>query len=67
MNIGVHCPTKIHTPAIMEGKPALEHALFKMRQGMVSPFDIEDSFGPLILRKKMLQQIQDERQKQKRV
>lgn len=31
----------------MNGKPALEHALLKMRRGHVSPYDIENMLGPV--------------------
>lgn len=31
----------------MTGKPAIEHALLKMRRGLVSPYDIEDQLGPV--------------------
>lgn len=41
----------------MTGKPALEHALFKMRQGILSPHDIEESFGPVNNALKVMRQI----------
>lgn len=31
----------------MTGKPVLEHALHKMRKGLVSPYDVEDLLGPV--------------------
>ena len=31
----------------MTGKPVLEHALLKMRKGLVSPHDVEDLLGPV--------------------
>ena len=31
----------------MTGRTAAEHALFKMRKGLISPHDIEELFGPL--------------------
>ena len=46
----------------MDGKPALEHALFKMRVGMVSPLDIEEAFGPVDLSKRMLEQARQSRE-----
>jgi general secretion pathway protein E len=45
----------------MTGKTVLEHALQKMRMGMVSPYDVEDVLGPVDSAKKMLEQLRNER------
>lgn len=47
----------------MTGKTALEHALNKMRKGMVSPHDVESGFGPVNSAKKMLAQVKAETRK----
>lgn len=44
----------------MTGKTALEHALSKMRRGLVSPHDVESGFGPVNSARKMLEQIRAE-------
>lgn len=45
----------------MTGKTALEHALYKMRQGLVCPYAVEDSFGHVDTDIKRLQQINFEK------
>lgn len=47
----------------MIGKTALEHALVKMRKGLISPIDIEVGFGPVNGAKKMLEQIRKDNQR----
>lgn len=47
----------------MTGKTALEHALVKMRQGLISPLDIEVGFGPVNGAKKMLEQIRKDKER----
>ena len=47
----------------MTGKTALEHALVKMRQGLISPLDIEVGFGPVNGAKKMLEQIRRDKER----
>ena len=42
----------------MTGKPVLEHALHKMRKGLVSPHDVEDLLGPVDGAKKALEEMQ---------
>lgn len=42
----------------MTGKPAIEHALFKMRKGLVSPMDVEHLFGHLDTALKLFAQSQ---------
>lgn len=41
----------------MTGKTVLEHALLKMRQGMVSPHDVEDLLGPVDGAKRSLEEM----------
>ena len=42
----------------MTGKPVLEHALHKMRKGLVSPHDVEDLLGPVDGAKRALEEMQ---------
>lgn len=42
----------------MTGKPAIEHALWKMRRGLVSPYDIEDQLGPVDSAEKELEDME---------
>ena len=42
----------------MTGKPVLEHALHKMRKGLVSPHDVEDLLGPVDGARKALEEMQ---------
>lgn len=42
----------------MTGKTVLEHALHKMRKGLVSPYDVEDLLGPVDGAQKDLEEIQ---------
>ena len=41
----------------MTGNPAIEHALLKMRRGLVSPYDIEDQLGPVDSAEKELEEM----------
>lgn len=41
----------------MTGKTVLEHALLKMRKGLVSPFDVEDLLGPVNGAKRSLEEM----------
>lgn len=50
----------------MTGKTVLEHALLKMRQGTVSPLDIEDVLGPLDASLVDWDQMERERENNKR-
>lgn len=45
----------------MTGKTVLEHALFKMRQGLVCPLDVEEILGPVDDAVKSWTQMEDER------
>lgn len=40
----------------MNGRTAAEHAISKMRKGMICPRDVEELFGPLDMGKKLLEQ-----------
>lgn len=48
----------------MTGKTALEHALYKMRQGLVCPFAVEESFGHVDTDIKRLQQMSYEKERE---
>lgn len=41
----------------MRGKSALEHALTKVHSGLLSPYDVEEAFGPVDLSKRELEQM----------
>lgn len=42
----------------MRGKSALEHALVKVHQGIISPQDVEDNFGPVDWSQKQMEQME---------
>lgn len=45
----------------MTGKTALEHAITKLRKGLICPRDIEESFGPINGAIMMLEQMREEK------
>lgn len=47
---------KDHYSTDMTGKTAAEHAIFKMRAGLISPKDVEELFGPVDIGQKLLEQ-----------
>lgn len=51
----------------MTGKPVLEHAILKMRRGLVSPHDIEDLLGPIDGAVRMLEQMRRDKEEDERV
>lgn len=45
----------------MKGKSAQEHAILKMSKGLISPFDLEVSFGPINLTKMKRAQLAEQK------